>query len=213
MDEHGSAAGGGTTNIIQVREEGLPAGRATQKKKQERMSQRQRVFMSKVRANIDWDTCPSFYQDWTHITPTRVLYLFIKRGATCTMASLCLKPMATWRPHKLDSSYIPICPKCGTTQYASTTKAQSQRNDPMPFFKSRNLNHGYLDTVEYPCAKCRATFLGTDLKSLSWDTSYIVLKHFSIHPTQRAAIDEHLFEYIIQAPIGQKNSKINNTSA
>jgi hypothetical protein len=61
--------------------------------------------------------------------------------------------------------------------------------------------------VEFPCSKFRATFLGADLKSLALEKSFIVLKHFSIHLTQQAAIDEQLFEYNIQAPIGQKVSE------
>jgi hypothetical protein len=170
------------------------------------MSQQQRAFMLKVREHIECEKCPDFFQDWTHITPARVLGLNAKRSATCTMEELCLKPMAVWAPHKLDESYIPVCPKCKTNNHVNATNPRWQLNDPKPIYRLGS--SGFLDTVTYPCTKCRTSFLGTDLKSLALDKSNIVLRLFHVHMTPRAAIDQKLYEYIIHSPIGQKVSKI-----
>jgi hypothetical protein len=65
--------------------------------------------------------------------------------------------------------------------------------------------HKYLDTMRYPCMRCKGSFRGTNAESLALDADGVVRGDFDIRLTPKCAVDEALFDYIetvIMKPMG-----------
>lgn len=154
-------------------------------------------FIKKTRASIDHDAKAFFrQQNWRTIAPKggcNDSNLLNVNGKKVTVESFYVKALSVWIPHVLIQHHVPTCPHCKSKSHVDVVKAR-WTNCPIVLFGISS--HRYLDTVLYPCQKCRRHFSGTNKKSMELDGA-VYYSYFNYYMGHGYAVDDELFRHII----------------
>jgi len=150
----------------------------------------QREFIESVRKQIVENE--RFFDDhnWSNIVPKGGQNSSSQRAVHAD--SFYVKPIASHVPHLL-FKIAPCCPHCNSRQFVNVTSAR--------WINSPKILHGigsnkHLDTMLYPCNKCKRHFAGYNKVSMSRDTDR-TLGFFNVKLSKRFAVDEELHSFIV----------------
>ena len=115
----------------------------------------QRLFIEKIRAQVDAD--PNFFHanNWRCVNPPHGKYSSLMKAVSAE--TFYVRPVAIWLPERLIPNFVPTCPRCKSNQHVEVSKARWQ-NSPKVLFGVNG--YRYLDTKLYPCCSCRRQFAG-----------------------------------------------------
>jgi hypothetical protein len=156
-------------------------------------------FVQKVRGAIMKDHIGFFNDhDWKNILPSSGSYdsHLLNKGNKNTRSVHCfyVKPLAVWVPHLLIQNHIPTCPRCDEKDCVDPTRARFI-NCPVVLF-GMDTNR-YLDTVLYPCNRCKRTFAGYNKQSMKLDAK-VYYAYFDFYLGPGYAVDEVLYKHILE---------------
>ena len=104
-----------------------------------------------------------------------------------------VRPIAAWIPHLLIPNHVPCCPRCGKRDLVEVKKGARFINSPKILYGMSS--HRYLDTILYPCSRCKRRFSGYDRTSLAYDAEKM-MGFFNFHLGKKFAVDEMLYSFI-----------------
>jgi hypothetical protein len=170
--------------------------------------QAQWAFIKKTREAVNND--PKLFlaeHNWRNITPPggkNDSMLYLNCNKKTTVDAFYVRPIACWVPHLLIANHVPSCPRCKTRDHVDTIKARWM-NSPKILFGTTS--HKYLDSMLYPCTKCKTTFSGYHKRSLQLDAS-VVFGYFNYYLGHGYAVDEQLFRMIVEEATTESTSAI-----
>jgi hypothetical protein len=170
---------------------------ATRKGKPPHIGQAQWDFILKTRAAIDNDASGFFRSNnWRSILPnggTHQSNLLNTGTQKSSVESFYVKGIAAWVPHRLINNHIPSCPNCESNRNVDVVKSRWLTCPKVLFGLG---SHRYLDTVLYPCVKCKKHFAGYNKKSMQVD-AHVYFSYFNFFLSGGYAVDEQLYRYLV----------------
>jgi hypothetical protein len=160
------------------------------------------AFIKKTREEVKAD--PKGFlasNNWRNITPgggrnDSTLLMRTDAGAKkVTIDSFYVRPIVLWVPHLLISNHVPSCPVCKVKDHVDVVKARWMNSPKVCYGLT---SHKYLDSMLYPCNKCKRCFTGYHKVSLYLDAN-VVFGYFNYYLGHGYAIDEQLYSFIVDA--------------
>ena len=169
----------------------------------------QKAFIDKVRGKITRDPRGYFkQQNWRNIEPSGGKYdsdvLNAKSKKTTTVEAFYVRPLACWVPHLLIENHVPKCPHCKKSDQVDLTKTR-WINSPKILFGIGT--HKYIDTMLYPCQRCRRHFAGYNKQSMQLSAS-VYYGYFNYYLGHGYAVDEPLYRHVVDASGTEATSTI-----
>jgi hypothetical protein len=154
------------------------------------------AFIKKTRAAVNNDPNSFFGRhNWRHITPPGGKndgYLFNDKRKT-SVDDFYVRPITCWVPHLLISNHVPTCPSCKEKDQVDIIKSRWINCPKVVFGITSNK---YLDTLLYPCGRCKRTFAGYNKHSLQLDAN-VIFGFFNYYLGHGYAVDEDLYRMIV----------------
>jgi hypothetical protein len=154
------------------------------------------AFIKKMRAAVNNDPKAFFGKNnWRHISPTGGKNdgtLFNDQRKT-TVDAFYVRPITCWVPHLLIRNHVPTCPGCKEKDHVDVIKARWINCPKVVFGITSNK---YLDTLLYPCGRCKSSFAGYNKQSLQLDAN-VVFGFFNYYLGHGYAVDEDLYRMIV----------------
>jgi len=152
----------------------------------------QREFIESIRKQIDDN--PRFFDDhnWSNIMPKGGRHSSSQK-AICP-DSFYVRPIATHVPHFLFKE-TPCCPHFSSRKFVNLSSAR-WINSPKILYDIGS--HKHLDTMLYPCNKCKRHFAGCNEVSMGHDSDR-TLGFFNMKLSKPFAVDEELCSFVISS--------------
>jgi hypothetical protein len=133
--------------------------------------------------------------NWRNITPDGGVNdsKLLDGSKKTTVEAFYIRSVACWVPNLLIANHVPTCPYCKLKDHVDVVKAR-WINCPKILYGISS--HKYLDTLLYPCIKCKKTFSGYHKQSLQLDAN-VILGYFNFFLGHGYAVDEPLFRMIV----------------
>lgn len=114
----------------------------------------QREFVERIRAAVLANDRFFDSHNWQNIEPTGGRNSSLTKGTHADR--FYVKPIACWIPHLLIPNHVPCCPRCGKRDLVEVNRGVRFVNSPKILYGLGS--HKYLDTLCYPCNRCKRRF-------------------------------------------------------